>query len=229
MEVYGSWLFENENVDMVSFMRSTTTVAAASVPTLAEALGTTPHLSILLNKARRLGMSVPDDLERLAIQRGCRYYAQASDTMRVEEPPADTHGAESRGDLADIDEHRFSPEELALALLTICLPKSQHRLRMGACMLSARNIDLEEVLRLSRQERAEPVLRHIAHCGRIVEPEEPFWRDLLARLPEVEAKPDVLPHITRFVAMRMVWRPVRKTVMQWIRPLVTEEKANVSV
>jgi hypothetical protein len=47
--------------------------AAMETDTLAAKLGTTTHLSPLLMKARRLGLGV-EDLERLAIQRGCDYY-----------------------------------------------------------------------------------------------------------------------------------------------------------
>lgn len=51
--------------------------------TLARRLGTTAHLSPLLMKARRLGLRVPEDLERLAVRRGCRYYEGAGDAAVV--------------------------------------------------------------------------------------------------------------------------------------------------
>lgn len=42
--------------------------------TLARRLGATAHVSPLLQKARRLGLATPEDLERLAVRRGCLYY-----------------------------------------------------------------------------------------------------------------------------------------------------------
>jgi hypothetical protein len=45
-----------------------------NTPTLAEKLGSPPHLSPLLRKARNLGLDA-DGLERLAIARGCDYYS----------------------------------------------------------------------------------------------------------------------------------------------------------
>ena len=73
--------------------------------------------------------------------------------------------------------------------------------------------------RLAIQERSAAVLRHIALCGRKVEPANPFWAELLTLLPEsATPAPDVLPHITRFVALTGITRRGRETVMQWIRP-----------
>lgn len=52
-----------------------------------------------------------------------------------------------------------------------------------------------------------------------MEPVNPYWAKLLALLPEsATPAPDVLPHITRFVAMTGITRRGRETVMQWIRP-----------
>jgi hypothetical protein len=55
---------------LVGLLRQVRSVKEA--PTLAEKLGTTTHLSPLLQKARRLGLGA-NDLEQLAIQRGCDY------------------------------------------------------------------------------------------------------------------------------------------------------------
>lgn len=222
------WLFDRVNADTVSPMSDSSPGSAETAPTLASLLGTTVHLSPLLKKAERLGLSLPQDLERLAIQRGCRYYAQAADSLRVAEEPPETGGVYTQGRLPEIDETRFSPAELAIALLSICLPKSQHRLRIGACMLSAPTVEVDQVVHLAKQERAEAVVRYIATCGNSVEPEEPFWRELLAGIPEIEAKPDILPHITRFVAMTGITRRGVETVMQWIRPISPQRKEAAS-
>ena len=177
---------------------------------LAYQLGTTAHLSPLLQKARRLGLHGAESLERLAVQRGCRYYdlrgdsAHASSTGQTTSPPLPA---------------QFSNEELAISLLSICLPSSQHRLRVGAAMLGAVGNSVARIIRLSRLERCEVIVRHIATCGHRVEPENFFWNDLLRHLPELpQPGPDVLPHITRFVAMTGITRRGRETLMQWVRP-----------
>ena len=181
--------------------------------TLARRLGTTAHISPLLMKARRLGLRVPEDLCTLAVQRGCRYYAGGGDmTTVVREEPTKT--------LKPVKEAlEFSNEELALALLSLSLPYSQHRLRAGAAMLGAENNSPQRLAEIAKHERCETVVRYIGECGRQVEPENAFWQALLQRLPDVPPPPvDTLPHITRFVAMTGFTRYGRKTVMQWIRP-----------
>ena len=174
--------------------------------TLAEQLGTTAHISPLLMKARGLGLREPVDLERLAIDRGCRYYDPAIE------------GASSRETRLSVSKNDFSNNELALALLSISMPKSQRRLRMGAAMLAAEGNQAEEIVRIARMERCDLVVRHIAICGAVVEPENDFWKLILEELPKVEPKPWVLPHITRFVTMTGVTRRGTETIMQWIRP-----------
>lgn len=176
--------------------------------TLAQHLGTTAHMSPLLMKAKRLELARPEDLETLAVARGCRYYdAEAGSSSR------------SDRDAPQVSREEFSDVELAMALLSIALPKSQWRLRLGGAMLAAEGNKAEDILRLARMERCEIVTRHVARCGATVEPDNPFWRRLLAGLPRTEeAKPDVLPHLTRFVAMTGLTRNGSETVMQWIRP-----------
>lgn len=179
--------------------------------TLARRLGTTAHVSPLLAKARKLGLRTPADLEKLAIQRGCRYYDLNGDSAVVREEGS-KYGA------GGID-NEFSNEELAVALLSICLPYSMHRLRLGAAMLAAENCSSQVIAQLARQERGETVVRYVALCGQKVEPDNLFWKELLALLPDVPMPlPDVLPHITRFVAMTGITRKGKETVMQWIRP-----------
>jgi hypothetical protein len=46
--------------------------------TLAHKLGTTPHISPLLMKARRLGLPTGEHREALAVARGVRYYGGGS-------------------------------------------------------------------------------------------------------------------------------------------------------
>jgi len=154
-------------------------------PTLARKLGTTTHLSALLHKASRLGLRTPRDLETLAVQRGCRHYAQ---------------GDEPAGEL--VPRACFSDEELAVALLNVALPYAPRAIRCGAAMLSAPGNEPRRLAWLARLERSEIVLRHVAEAGRKFEPGHAFWPELLALLPATPTMPDgVLLHPTRFIEM----------------------------
>ena len=171
--------------------------------TLARRLGTTTHVSPLLMKARRLGLRAPGDLERLAIQRGCRHYWQG------DEPP---------GEL--LSQAQFSNEELALALLSIAGAYEPHSIRCGAAMLSAEGNAPVNLARLAVWERSETVVCYVAECGAKFEPKNAFWSKLLALLPQTPPPKDgVLPHPTRFVAMNGYERGVgRKITTEWQRP-----------
>lgn len=171
--------------------------------TLARRLGTTTHVSPLLMKARRLGLRAPGDLERLAIQRGCRHYWQG------DEPP---------GEL--LSQAQFSNEELALALLSIAGAYEPHSIRCGAAMLSAEGNAPVNLARLAVWERSVTVVRYVAECGAKFEPENAFWSKLLALLPQTPPPKDgVLPHPTRFVAMNGYERGVgRMITTEWQRP-----------
>ena len=176
-------------------------MAPEKLTTLAEKLGMTTHLSPLLMKARRLGLDATG-LERTAMQRGCDYYHDGSP------PPSVTV---SRAELSD--------GELALALLNPALRYHPQTLRLGAAMLGAAANDPDDLARRTREERCELVVSHIAQAGRRFEPGNAFWQRLLALLPATPpAKPGVLPHPTRFVAMTGVTRRGVETVTQWIRP-----------
>lgn len=183
--------------------------------TLARRLGMTEHVSPLLMKARRLGLSSEVELSELAIRRGCDYYSSLNPASAVlnEELPL-----EIETPVPAVTQSQFSNEELAIALLAPGVPYSQQRLRFGGAMLGADGNKAEEIVALAKQERAEIPVRYIAGLGCKVEPDNPFWEALLDQLGgTVELPPDRLPHITRFVAMTGYTRRGRETVMQWIR------------
>jgi hypothetical protein len=171
-------------------------------PTLAERLGTTTHLSPLLHKARRLGLG-PQELELLAIQRGCDYY-QNDDPL----PPP------------PVTAEQFSNAELAIALLNPALRYDPQTLRLGAAMLSAEGNLPEEIARLAELERCQALVRYVAEAGRRFEPGNTFWPRLLALLPKSLPPPksSVVPHPTRFVAMTGFTRRGVEMVVEWIRP-----------
>jgi len=181
--------------------------AVTETPTLATKLGTTTHLSSLLRKARRLGLG-PNELEILAVQRGCRHY---------------TNGSEPKAPLAL--ESEFSNEELAIALLSTALRYEPHSIRCGAAMLGADGNDPCRLTRLAVMERCVTPVRYVAEAGQRFEPENPFWRTLLAALPKtLPAKSGVLPHPTRFVAMTGFTRRGPGLVVEWQRPAVGQKQ-----
>jgi hypothetical protein len=177
------------------------TSTVVKTPTLAEKLGTTAHLSPLLRKARRLGLS-PADLQTLAVQRGCIHYST---------------GDEPTTPLAS--EEQLSNEELAVALLCVAMPYNPHGLRCGAAMLGAEGNSPARLARLAILERSEVPLRYVAEAGRKYEPDNSFWKELLEALPPgPPPKPGVMPHPTRFVAMTGFTRKGPGLVVEWQRP-----------
>ncbi len=183
--------------------------------TLARRMGTTPHISSLLMKAGRIGLKKPEDLEKLAVRRGLRYYDSYGDTKLL---PHDQDGSS-----INANEDVLSNEELALALISPATPYSLQRLRMSAAMIAAQGNKPETIAFLAQRERSEPIVRHIAQCGSEAEPNNPFWNKLLALLPQTPAPAiDVLPHLTRFVAMTGLTRAGKGNRMQWIRPTKTQ-------
>lgn len=167
---------------------------------LARRMGMTAHISPLLQKARRLSLNSPNDLEAVALARGLRYFGKSD---RIQE----------------ISTELFSNEELAIALMSPSATYSLNRIRMAGALLAANDISLEKIIHLARQERCEVIVRHIALCAIMIEPENPFWKKLLKAIPESHAVPvDVLPHVTRFTAMTGVTREGKGQKSQWIRP-----------
>src|SRR6266581_8865108 len=115
-------------------------------PTLAAKLGTTTHLSPLLMKARRLGLDA-EGLERLAIQRGCDYYASGKPFAPLA-----------------VSTEQFSNAELAIALLNPALCYSPQTLRFGASMLNAQDNEPGKLARLAKWERCEAIVRYVAEA-----------------------------------------------------------------
>jgi hypothetical protein len=157
--------------------------------------------SPLLDKARRLGLSLPLDLERLAMLRGCDYYDR---DLGPRHPP--------------LVEVALSNAELAIALIVPALHPAAREIRVAAALLGASDIRADEVAPLAVQENCVEIVRHIALCGRRFEPENSFWQVLLSRLPEVKVDTDRLPHPTRFVEMTGIDRGKVGLFTRWIRP-----------
>ena len=155
--------------------------------TLAKRLGTTEHRSLLLHKAGSLGLTSAVHLIGLAIVRGCQHYRNGPEAV-LANPPSHTI---------------FSNEELAIALLSPCLPYNPRAVRVGAQMLGSQGNQPQRLALLARRERAEEVVRHVALAGQQTEPHESFWQELLAALSSGSSLPrmipaGVLPHPSRF-------------------------------
>jgi hypothetical protein len=170
--------------------------------TLAEKLGRKPQVSLLLQKAKALGLPDAEALELLAVARGCWHY------RRPEMPEP-----------AKVGDSQFTNEELAIALLSPNLPYSPHTIRLGAAMLGAAGNREKELVNLAKAEGCEAIVSYIAKAGLRFEPNNPLWKDLLAELPQTaEPEDGILPHPTRFVSMTGFTRSGPGKVTVWIRP-----------
>ena len=193
-------------------MAAVAVLSCRSMTTLARKLGTPKHHSLLLRKAHQIGLYGASELIGLAIARGCQHYGRGPEPVPTK----------------PLSRAEFSDEELAIALLSPCLPYNPRAVRVGAQMLSGHGNRPGRLALLARKERSENVVRHIAAAGRSTEPHESFWKELLAALPP--ALPfrsilpaGVLPHPSRF-RMETGWTdPSDPTAhggprMTWLRP-----------
>lgn len=154
--------------------------------TLAETLASTTPVSVLLRKARRLGLRDVGDMMELAVMRGCRHYRSGSRSLR--NPPG----------LAD-----FSDEELAILLLLGENPYEPAAIRCAAQIARSPRVGPARLSRLAVMEKTERVLAHIARAGTDHDSDgSDFWRIVLSHLPPQASRqePD-LPHWSRFVSM----------------------------
>ena len=179
------------------------------MPTVAEQIGQTPHLSPLLRRLRHCGLAEPEDLRRLAVARGCWHYRRPNDDLH---PPTDP-GRKSVSNL-----------ELAMGMLTAAQRFDPVLVRCAAQLLSGDGIPVAAIVRLARQERAVPVVCHIAQAAVSMDLENRGkWEQLLASLPAVPAVAEGrLPHRTRFVLESgLSWRNGRLEARGnrvWLRP-----------
>ncbi len=170
--------------------------------TLAHRLGESRHLSPLRRHASGLGLRDEWDLLNLAVQRGCRHCASIAPERSVTDPGEEILGQEELVVLLLSGENRFEP----------------FLIRAAAELLRAVPIDRARLAWLARRERATRVLAHIARAGAAHDPEpDDFWSELLTTLGSAApVAPGVLPHWSRFVALRGVDRAGRQLKSQWI-------------
>jgi hypothetical protein len=157
--------------------------------------------SRLLKRAVALGLQLPLDLERIAIERGCDYYQREIGPRAV-----------------PLGRVPISNAELAVALVSPFLYPTLREIRLAAAVLGAQDVQSEEVAMLAVQEQCAGLIRYIAVCGHGYEPENPLWNSLLTLLPDSDSQPEVLPHPTRFVEMTGIDRGKIGVFTRWIRP-----------
>lgn len=154
--------------------------------TLAQTLASSTPVSVLLRKARRLGIDGVGPMIDLAVARGCRHYESGSQPH--EKLPA-------REELTD--------EELAILLMIGENPYEPMAIRCAAQLARSPFVDPLRLAKLAIMEKTERVLAHIARAGIDHDPDGlDFWRAILNRLPPMAARPEPdLPHWSRFVSM----------------------------
>lgn len=171
--------------------------------TLSQALGTTAHVSVLLRKARRLGVGSLKDAIAVAVQRGCRHYQAVAAGSRASDP----------------GQSSLSDEELVILLLLGEQPYEPFAIRCAAQMARSPEVDPQRLARLAIRERCRRVLAHIAREGvKRDDDGRDFWKAVLSHIdPPPERKEEHLPHGTRFVSMPGYQRNgyVRS---QWLKP-----------
>ena len=172
------------------------------MPTLAEQLRETSPVSLLVRKARRLGINDLDAALQVAGARGCRHYHAPHP-----EP------------IMDPGRHRLPDDELTILLLSGENPYHPTAIRCAAQLARSPHNDPVHLARMAGRYKTHRVLAHIARAGIAHDPAgHTFWQSLLQHLPPAPARPEPdLPHWSRFVSMpgRQRQGPVPP---QWLVP-----------
>lgn len=160
------------------------------MPTLAQTLQTTGPVSLLLRKARRMGLRDTADYIALAVARGCIHYRAAAKS-----------GAKPR-------EADLGNDELTILLLIGENPYDPTAIRCAANLARSPDIRPERLARLAVMEKCERVLAHIARAGAAHDSEgRCFWNEILRLMPAQPARREAdLPHWSRFVSMPGIQR-----------------------
>ncbi len=166
--------------------------------TLAQELGEISHCSVLLWRARGVGLRSTSDFIRLAVARGCRHYAPAF-------PPFES----------DPGFAAISNEEL-VSLLLLGSNEFEPIAIRSAAQLAGR-CDVEQLARVARRERVSRPLAYIAKAGSDHDlAQKNFWSKLLNCLGEQSPVADgILPHWSRFVSQTGVTKSGGGSV-QWL-------------
>jgi len=171
--------------------------------TLASRLGQEERSSPLLARFRKRGLEVPEMIA-VAVARGCRHYSNYARGIQID-----------ASQFADV-----SDEELSVGLMHSSLPYNPAFIRIASQLLSGPNVDPDNLARIAVKEDCAMVLRYVAQCGKITEPGNRFWTQLLSALPEVSPPAEgVMPHISRFRSETgLSPRDRRSPSIEWLRP-----------
>jgi hypothetical protein len=176
------------------------------MPTLNKSLHQTSHLSLLMRKARRLGLADVEGLIRLAVKRGCHHFRNVF--------PSDE-------DIPEPGLEKLSQDELVVLLLHGNNRDEPMAIRCAAQLLKSKNICPHRVAFLAIQERCETPLKHIARHGVTHDPESlDFWNAILDALANRGTRPPegILPHPDRFLISPGIQRGVLRKPL-WLSPL----------
>ena len=90
---------------------------------------------------------------------------------------------------------------------------------MGACVLSASDVEVREVAALAQSEQCADLVRYIADCGHSIEPDHAFWKSLQLALAGVTYEATTMQHPTRFIEMTGINRGSTAIQKRWVRPV----------
>ena len=85
--------------------------------------------------------------------------------------------------------------------------------------MSAPDVEPAALVALAKQEACEKIVKHIARCGKEVEPDNAFWTSILDSLADCDAPASEMPHPTRFFEMTGITRGKIGIQKRWIRPV----------
>jgi hypothetical protein len=154
--------------------------------TLAQTLASTTPVSVLLRKARKLGIRDIEAMIHLAAERGCRHYHTDYESL-----------------LNLPTREEFTDTELTILLLVGENRYEPTAIRCAAQLAHSTQVNPLDLSNLAVKEKTERVLAHIARAGEVHDPEgKVFWQAILNHLPHQppRTEPD-LPHWSRFVSM----------------------------
>ncbi len=173
------------------------------LPTLASKLGQPTHVSPLLKKLERAGITNAKEMAATAIARGCHHYAGSLPALPI---PARTS-------------QTISDEELAIALLCPSNPYDPMLVRIGGQLLSKQSCKPEKLIALAKRERCEAILKYIAQAGEETESNSGTWQYFIAQLMQYPTpKKGILPHKSRFRREAGVTNPKNTALKaQWLR------------
>ncbi len=177
---------------------------------LAHKLGTVPHVSPLLRKLAKHGLTSPEHMAATAVARGCTHYANMPAWKNAE----------------TMEAPEISNEELAIGLLSPCHHYEPLFIRVASQLLSAPESSPATLAQLANMERCVPILKHIATCGKTTEPENPFWTTILENLPKTQHRLPEFPataiHISRFRLETGITNPFKpnQPKIVWLRPFI---------